>query len=131
MTRIWVAHANTPYHHLLRTQSTAPLPTNSVIPKPGIKHYGTTKTSLIIVMVCVGTNIRPPISNRVSVICNPRPRLPQPTWLMMSHQKNNLLPINLFRPMPIGGSLSDTLRPMTLPLLRTLLRPSASAPVGQ
>ena len=41
-----MAQANMPYHHLIRTQSTAPLPTNSVIPKPGIKHYGTTATSL-------------------------------------------------------------------------------------
>ena len=97
MTRLWMAHTNMSYHHLLRTQSTAPLPTNLVIPKPGIKHYGTTKTSLIIVMVCVGTHTRPPISNSVSVMCNPMPRLPQPTWLMMSHQTKNLLPISLFQ----------------------------------
>ena len=68
-----------------------------VIPKPGIKHYGTTATSLIIVIVCVGTHTRPLIANCVSVMCNPTPRLPLPTWLMMSHQTQNLLPINLFR----------------------------------
>ena len=99
MTRLWVAHANTPYHHLLRTQSTAPFPKKLVIPKPGIKDYGASATSLIIVMVCVGTNTRPPIANRVFVMCNPTPRLPQPTWIMMSHQTKSLLTINLFWPM--------------------------------
>ena len=70
----------------------------------GFQSFLTTKeedtaTSLIIIMVCVDTNKRPPIENRVSVMCNPTPPPPQPTWLMMSHQTKNILPINLFRPM--------------------------------
>ena len=97
-TRLWMAHANSPYHHLLSTQSTAPLPTKLVILKSGIKHYGTPVTSLIIVMVCVGTKKSPLIANRVYVLQKPTLHLPQPTWLMMSHQTKNLLPINIFWP---------------------------------
>ena len=35
------------------------------------KQYGTTVTFQIIAMVCVGTNTRPPIVNRVYIICDP------------------------------------------------------------